>query len=197
MAQNLNGKLVTCGEFLADAEEYVAEDITLVFEEQGKLFASITGIVVINPLKRTITIKNEREAKQPAIKLGDIVIGRVEFERKFNVGLKIFKVNQRFIYDADINGNVHISNVSRDYVESLSAAYRMTDLVRGKVIGVGKEYELSTNGPKLGVVHADCLMCGTRLARRGRNYLECPFCGKKENRVLANDYEQIDEKMKM
>ena len=91
-------------------------------------------------------------------------------------------------------GNIHVSKVSKQYIESLKEAFKKTDYVRAKVLKkVGTEYELTTEGSRLGVITADCTVCGTKLLRKGRNFLECPFCGKREKRKLANDFGSVDE----
>lgn len=193
MTQSLNGKFVSVGDFVGEEMEYLSEDPT-TFEENGKLFASIPGIVEINPNKRTIKIKNSLK-KRIEIKIGDYVIGKVSMERKFTVGLRIYKVGNFFVLKSNKFANVHVSNVSKQYIERLSEAFKKTDVVRARVIGkVGKEYELTTQGQKLGVISCDCTVCGTNLNRKGRDFLECPFCGKREKRKIASDYGSIEEK---
>ena len=109
----------------------------------------------------------------------------------------VYKVGDRIQFDSNYYGNVHVSNVSKQYVESLKEGFKLTDIIRAKVIKrVENEYELSTVGPRFGVISADCPICGTRLERKGRDLLNCPFCGKKEKRKLASDYGNIDEKIK-
>jgi len=195
MTQGLNGKFVSIGDFVGEEMEYLSEDPT-TYEKNGKLYASTSGKIEINPNKRTITIKNGK-IKKKEIKIGDIVIGRVTMERKFTVGLRIYKIGDYFMLNPNKFANIHVSNVSKQYIERLGEAFKKTDIVRARVIGkVGKELELTTQSQKLGVISCDCTVCGTKLTRKGRNFLECPFCGKREKRKISSDYEKIEEKFK-
>ena len=194
MTQSLNGKFVSVGDFVGEEMEYLSEDPT-TFEQNGKLYASTPGIVEINPNKRTIRIKNST-SKRKEIKIGDYVIGRVTMERKFTVGLRIYKVGDSFVLKSHKFANIHVSNVSKQYIERLGEAFKKTDIVRAKVIGqVGKEFELTTQGQKLGVISCDCTVCGSTLNRKGRDFLECPFCGKREKRKIASDFNSVQEKI--
>ncbi len=190
MTEVKHGTFVMIGDFISGAEEYAYEDTIRIHEKNGKLFASIAGIVVIDPLKRTINIENpDPNIGQHEIKAGDIVLGQAEFIRKFTVGIKIYKVNDRIIYSDSIYGNIHISNMSNRYIEKVEEAFKKTDIIRAKVIEkFGNEYELSTDGPNLGVLTCSCTICGTKMEKRGQKNIECPFCGNKGIRKLANDF---------
>ena len=133
MTQSLNGKFVSVGDFVAEEMEYLSEDPT-TYEQNGKLYASTSGKIEINPNKRTITIKNGLK-KRIEIKIGDYVIGKVSMERKFTVGLRIYKVGNFFVLKSHKFANVHVSNVSKQYIERLSEAFKKTDVVRARVIG--------------------------------------------------------------
>ena len=190
MTEVKHGTFVMIGDFIGGAEEYAYEDATRIHEKDGKLYASIPGIVAIDPLKRTINIENpDPNIGLREIKPGDIVIGQAEFLRKFTVGMKIYKVNDRIILDNDVYGNVHISKISNHYIEKVEEAFKKTDIIRAQVIEkLGTEYELTTDGPNLGVVASACNICGTNMKKKGHKNVECPFCGNKGFRKLADDY---------
>lgn len=196
MSNDLNGKFVTVGQYLGEEMEYVAEDSSKVYEQKGKLYSATNGTVKIDPLKRTVNIIPTQPKKRPEILPNDIVIGRVEFVRKFTVGLQLIKVGPKLLLDTLIYGNIHVSNASKKYVEKLEDAYKKTDLVRARILKkVGMEYEMSTEGNNLGAISADCTICGTTMVRMGRNMVQCPFCGNKEQREMAQDYGDISEKL--
>jgi exosome complex component CSL4 len=190
MTEIKHGTFVMIGDCIGGAEEYAYEDDTRIHEQDGKLFASIPGIVAIDPLKRTINIENpDPNIGQLEIKPGDIVVGQAEFMRKYTVGLKLYKVNDRLIYADSIYANIHISKISNYYIEKVQEAFKKSDIIRARVIQqLGTEYELTTDGPDLGVLHADCTICGTKMEKKGHKNVVCPFCGNKGMRKLADDY---------
>jgi len=190
MIEVKHGKFVMIGDFIGGAEEYAYEDTSRIHEKDGNLFASIAGIVTIDPLKRTINVENpDPNINQHEVKVGDIILGQAEFLRKYTIGLKMYIVNDRFILDNTLYGNVHISKVSNYYIEKVEEAFKKTDIIRAQVVQkFGTEYELTTDGPNLGVVSCACTVCGTKMKKKGQKNVECPFCGNKGLRKLSNDY---------
>jgi len=51
-------------------------------------------------------------------------------------------------------------------------------------------------GKDLGVIHADCSICGSTLEKIGQNRLKCARCGNTENRKLASDYGSVSENLR-
>jgi len=94
-------------------------------------------------------------------------------------------------------GNIHVSHISHKFIEKISDAFQITDIVRAKVIRQEQnEYRLSTVGKNFGVIHADCSICGTTLEKIGVDRLRCPRCGNVENRKLASDYGNVTESLR-
>lgn len=190
MTEAKHGTFIMIGDCIAGAEEYAYEDPLRIHEKKGKLHASIAGIVVINPLKRTINIENpDPNLTQHEINPGDIVVGQAEFMRKFTVGLRLYQVGDHTILNDSVYGNIHISNITNRYIDNVEEAFKKTDIIRAQVIKrLGTEYELSTDGPNLGVISSACTVCGTNMEKRGVKNVECPFCGNKGLRKLSDDY---------
>jgi exosome complex component CSL4 len=190
MTEVNHGKFVMIGDFIAGAEEYAYEDTARIHEINGKLYASIPGIVTIDPLKRTINLENpDPNLTRHDINPGDLVIGQADFMRKYTVGMQLYKVRDKYVLNDSIYGNIHISNVSSRYIEKIEEAFKKTDIIRAQVIKkVGTEYELTTDGPDLGVISCECMVCGTKMEKKGSKNVECPFCGNKGMRKLSNDY---------
>lgn len=196
----IDGKIVIVGDFIASEMEYVSEDDYSVFEQDGNLYASINGIVKTNKSKRTIKITSppERKVEYRDFKRGDIVIGIIKFQRKFTVGLVLIKGGDRVILDGRVYGNIHVSKVTKGFIDKIDNGFKKNDLVRAKVLyKEGKEYELATDNFSWGVISADCPHCGTELVRSGRDYVYCPFCGYKGKRKLANDFGNYVERVNM
>ena len=190
MTEVKHGKFVMIGDFIGGAEEYAYEDTSRIHEKNGNLYASIAGIVTIDPLKRTINIENpDPNLTDREIKVGDIVVGQAEFMRRYTIGLKIYQANNRNIFNNSVYANIHISKISNSYIEKVEEAFKKTDIIRAKVIQkFGTEYELTTDGPNLGVVTCSCTICGTKMQKSGQKNVECPFCGNKGLRKLASDF---------
>lgn len=195
MTESAKNKFVVVGDFLGNIEEYLPVEDNTVYEDEGKLYAAVNGYIDINPLKRTIKVKRAQRRGRPKISEGDDVIAQVWMNRKFTVGVEICKVKDTILADSRFRANIHVSNVSRKYIERLDDAYRRTDWIRAKVIESGIEYELTTEGHQYGVIFAQCTVCGTTLERRGKDFLQCTFCGKREQRKIASDYGNVREKM--
>jgi exosome complex component CSL4 len=184
------GIFVINGTELCEAEQYMGENES-VFEENGKLIAAQSGHLRINDKNRTIRIENKNTSI--TINKGDKVICEVLTSRKFSIGCQIHKVGDQLVKNP-IFGNIHISQISNSYVESVDVFFKKTDIVRCTVSGLeNNEYALSTKyGNNMGVIHADCSVCGTAMKRQSFDTIVCPFCGNTERRKLANDYGDFD-----
>lgn len=193
MSNNVRGKFVTVGELLGNIEEYVPQDEKSIYEEDGKLYAAVNGTLHIDPLKRTMNIIPATQPKRPIPKVGDYVIAQIDYMRKFTIGVTVFKINRKVLLDTNLSGNVHVSNVSNEYTDKISDVYERGDWIRAKIVKTGTELELTTDGPRLGVIRCHCTICGNEMEKKGKNNLQCPFCGKKEQRKLASDYGIIQE----
>ncbi|MHA1106152.1 MAG: exosome complex RNA-binding protein Csl4, partial [Promethearchaeota archaeon] len=147
--------------------------------------------------KREIEIKSFQDEDRKVIEIGDIIIGTISFLRQYSVGLNFQAINQKLHFNSSYFGNIHVSQISNKYVEKIADAYQATDIVRAKVIEQEQnEYKLSTSGNNLGVIHADCTICGTPLEKIGFNKLRCTRCGNVEFRKIASDYRNVSEKLR-
>ena len=185
------GDFVIQGAQLCGVEQYLGDNKS-TFEQEDYVYASKAGIVKIDEEKRTILVDDQRPSLR--IEKGDYVICEVTFVRKFSIGCRIAKCNENIIHNR-IYGNVHISQISNSYIESIDDAYKKTDIIRAKVSGrQNGELELTTKfGSELGVIYAQCTICGTIMVRQGINMVVCPFCGSTERKKLADDFAEFNE----
>jgi exosome complex RNA-binding protein Csl4 len=194
MSNNVRGKFVTVGELLGNIEEYVPQDEKSIYEEDGKLYAAVNGTLHIDPLKRTMNIIPATQPKRPIPKVGDYVIAQIDYMRKFTIGVTVFKINRKVLLDTNLSGNVHVSNVSNEYTDKISDVYERGDWIRAKIVKTGTELELT----KL-MDHAwesldvTVLFAAMKWKKKGKNNLQCPFCGKKEQRKLRQIMELFNE----
>ena len=192
-----NKDIVITGQFLGVVEEFLPDELS-TFVKAGKIHATKTGTVSIDD-KRKIEVITHNENDRKTVKIGDIVIGTVLFLRKFSIGMSFYTINQKIHFNSSYLGNIHISQISNKYIEKIIEAFQITDIVRAKVIEQnGTEYKLSTSGRNLGVIHADCSICGTPLEKSKDRFdkLKCPLCGNIEYRKIASDYGNVSNNLR-
>ncbi|MFX0031924.1 MAG: exosome complex RNA-binding protein Csl4 [Candidatus Hodarchaeota archaeon] len=197
MKKAINNKdIVITGQYLGVVEEFLPDKQSSYIKD-GKIYATKTGIILIDKNKKEIEIKSHQEEDRKTVKIGDIVIGTVLFLRQYSIGLNFHTINNKLHFNSSYFGNIHVSQISHKYVDKISDAFQITDIVRAKVIEqTTNEFKLSTVGNNLGVIHADCVICGTPLEKIGHNKLRCTRCGNVETRKLANDYRNVNESLR-
>ena len=189
-------EIVIAGQYLGVVEEYLP-DKSSTYTKDGNIYATKSGIVSIDKNKKEIEIRSHQDKDRKVVKAGDVVIGTILFLRQYSVGLNFQAINQKLHFNSSYFGNIHVSQISNKYVEKIADAFQITDIVRAKVFEQEQnEYKLSTSGNNLGVIHADCSICGTPLESIGFNKLRCTRCGNLEFRKLASDYRNVSEKLR-
>jgi exosome complex component CSL4 len=190
-----NKDIIIAGQYIGVVEEFLPDEQS-TFIKEGKIFATKSGLISIDD-KRKVEIQTRQEKDRKTVKIGDVVIGTVIFLRKYSVGINFYTINRKIHFNSSYLGNIHVSQVSNKYVEKINEALQLTDIVRAKVIEKDvNEYTLSTVGNNLGVIHADCSICGTALDKVGFNKLKCSICGNIETRKLANDYRNVNNNLR-
>ena len=183
------------GQYLGVVEQFLPDKRT-TFVKDGEIYATKTGMLQIDKDKRELEIKTHQEKERKTVRMGDIVIGTLVFLRKYSVGITFYIINRKLHFNSSYFGNIHVSNISNRYIKKIEEAFQKTDILRAKVSKQEfNEYELTTVGKNLGVIHADCSRCGTTLERIGFNKLRCPFCGNLETRKLAEDYGDVSSNL--
>jgi len=191
-----NNEIALTGQYLGVVEEYLP-DKQSTYVREGQIYATKTGIVNINKDRRAIEIKSHQEEDRKIVKINDIIIGTILFLRLYSVGISFATINNKIHFNSSYFGNIHVSHISHKFIEKISDAFQITDIVRAKVIRQEQnEYSLSTVGKNFGVIHADCSICGTTLEKIGVDKLRCPRCGNVENRKLASDYGNVTENLR-
>jgi exosome complex component CSL4 len=185
--------VVITGEYLGVVEEFLPDKLS-TFTKDGKIYASKTGLLDVDPKERKIEISTHQESDRKVVKIGDIVIGVILFLRKYSVGFNFYTINKKIHFNSSYFGNIHVSQISDRYVEKISDAFQITDILRARVVEQeSNEYKLTTTGKHLGVIYADCVICGEELKKIGYNKLKCERCGNIETRKLADDYGEVSD----
>lgn len=187
MAEIKTGDFVIPGDFLATAEEFVPGDGA--YEKDGNIYSSCTGVVLVDVRTKHISVFS-RTLGPPALKRGDVVIGRVEEVRDQGASVYIGVLRGREDRELPLPnmGTIHVSQVHTRYVEEMHRQFKPGDIVRAGVLNARREpVQLSTAGDGLGVIVAACSRCHTPLEREDSK-LRCPECGNVEFRKLSSDY---------
>lgn len=166
-----------------------------VFEKDGALFASISGIVACSPsnvisIQRSSTSKKAFSQVLPSI--GQTVLGRIVKLTTKYAGVDIMAVEGHLSLMESIKGTIRtqdIVDIEEKDVPLIHMAFRPGDIVRARVIGVGDPsagFLLSTGmTADLGVVFGKSATAGAPLIPYAWNEMICSKTGIKEKRKCA------------
>lgn len=178
-------ELVYPGTRIAVKEEFLGGSGT--YANERFIFSAVTGNVIIDIEKHEISVLPK--AKTAVIpKRGDIFVGGVVNVSRQMVTIAIHYINNKEVYPT-YTLVTHVSQVSKEYLDSADEVIFHGDIVRGKIIDA-KTIPLqgSLVGSQLGVILSNCSSCGARLKKIGRNKLKCTECSKIERRKTTIDY---------
>jgi len=185
---SLRGKLlqrfVTPGEQLGVIEEFLPGSGTYV--DDGEIYASEAGALQLDARRREILI--QPKTRRPRVpKVGDIVVGQVVNASDKTLSMRVDQIDGEET-NSGLTGIMHVSDIIRGYVKSVNDAYRVGDIVRARVISTkNREYHLTTEEDRLGVLKAACVYCGHPLTLQRRR-LRCSNCGEVGQRKIASDF---------
>lgn len=175
---------MTPGERLGVIEEFIPDAGTYV--KDGVIYAKVVGHALIDLTHKKVSVfPLGRGTKVP--KVGSVVMGQVSNVQTQNAGVRITQVEKKQI-SGFFNGVLHVSDVQMRFVDSMFDVCKPGDIIRAKVISEkNRTYHLGTQDKELGVLYAFCSNCGNGLEQK-RQGMECPRCGRIENRKIAIDY---------
>ncbi len=179
------GELVFPGTCLAVTEEFIGGYGT--YTEGNNIYAAVAGKVSINIEKHEISVMSKPTAAVIP-KKGDIVIGGVVNASRQMITVSIHYVKNKEAYPT-YTMVIHVSQLSREYLDTVDEAVCLADIVRAKVID-DKTIPLQGTliDSQLGVILASCSRCGSQLEKIGRNKLKCKECAYFEKRKTTIDY---------
>ncbi len=179
--------LVAPGDKLGASEEWLPGKGT--YEEEGYVYSSVFGKVEYdedNLEAKVIPVNPVSEVKK-----GDTIYGKIRNNRGSiaSMSVNLIEGEPRGI-STDLEGSLHISKISEDYVESVDSAFKKGDVVRAEIIQVEPSIQLNSQSKDLGVVKAFCVNCRKDLQlKRGKLY--CENCDHYENRKISSAYGKI------
>jgi exosome complex component CSL4 len=186
-SERKSGLFVVPGDRLGVIEEFTPGLGTYV--EDGIIHSEVTGRTLLDMLNRQVSVYPLVQ-KVNFPKVGSIVTGLVLDVRSKQAVLRIFQIGEKMV-SGFFTGLLHISGVSRGFVDSMFDVCKQGDIMRAKVISTkNRTFFLSTAENDLGVVYALCSICGNVL-QPGNRGMQCPECGKIEGRKIPPDYGKI------
>ena len=180
-------QIVMPGDKLGIIEQYLPGEGT--YDDDGEIKSSVLGNVKINQKMKVISV--ESDAKPALLEVGDIVYGQITDikPQRANITIECIKDNGRPLA-LPYMGAIHISQAKKDYLEKLSDAFRIGDIVQAKVVKVtGDNVDLSTVNDDCGVLKAICTRCRDYMHTTSKeNEVQCNTCNKKERRKVSQNY---------
>jgi|GEM_PF-710786 exosome complex RNA-binding protein Csl4 len=165
------------GDYLAVIEEF--EPLGDYFIKDGEIIASKVSEIKKDKSKKQIFING---LVRKYVKIGDIVIGKVDYMQKPFAHVIIFMFNDKklpgdlkamFYYDPDLNlVPFNEGAIIRAKIVSITAGHLMIDI----------------QDNEMGVLESWCPYCGGPLIKKGRNMVRCLKCGKNSFMKLAPDF---------
>lgn len=180
-------KIVMPGDKLGIIEQYLPGEGT--YDDDGDIKSSVLGNVKINQKMKVISVVSD--AKPALLKVGDIVYGQITDikPQRANVQIECIKDNGRPLALPYI-GAIHISQAKKDYLEKLSDAFRIGDIIQAKVVKVtGDNVDLGSTDDDCGVLKAMCTRCRDYMhTTQKADEVQCNSCNKKEKRKVSKNY---------
>lgn len=183
-------KLVLPGDEVGTTEEYIGGDGT--YENNGKLFSSVTGVLVIDNIDKIVSVKPVTSSPL-VLNVNDSIYGKVIDIRGSMAFVDIAVVgnNQRSIPTGGSNASLHVSKVTNEYLKDISRMLSIGDIIRAKVIQTQPSVQLDTRENKFGVVVSKCRKCNVNLEKYGKE-CSCTVCDTKYKKKTAHDYGKIE-----
>ncbi len=181
-----SGDFVLPGNEVGFSEEFIPGEGT--YEEEGKIFANITGLVNLDLKERKITVK-PKTSVPPVLKEGVKVIGVVADLKPQVAVVDIIKIkgNERGL-SGRISGGIHISRLRNSYVSEISKELGFGDIVLAKVVNTGRTpVHLSVVDKDLGVIKSYCEKCSAPLVLTG-DKITCNECNRPAYKKLSTEY---------
>jgi exosome complex component CSL4 len=177
-------KMVYPGEEVGEAEEFLAGPGTYV--EDHKILAATVGELGFDEKEFKVFVKPIKPMNK--VQLGDIVIATVDDLKSSMVTLEIQRIEHKDrIVMGETHGAIHVAKCSQDYVRELEDVYRITDVVRAKVIQAEPSIQLDTRDDDLGVIKGRCEVCRQSMVlKNGR--LWCEQDERYESRKISSRF---------
>ncbi|KZX15690.1 exosome complex RNA-binding protein Csl4 [Methanobrevibacter cuticularis] len=184
-----SGDFVMPGDVLGVSEQFLPDEWT--YDDEGYIKSAIIGNVSINNSNKKISVVPSR-GNPNVLHLGDIVYGQITDVRgqRALIDVQGMKDNDRQLA-LPYMAAIHISQVKKGYLEKLTDAFRIGDVIEAKVSRImGDNLDLNTSDKESGVVKAMCTRCRAfMIPTEKRDELYCEVCDRKERRKVSSEYD--------
>jgi exosome complex component CSL4 len=179
--------IVLPGDLLGTAEEFVPGRGT--YEDHGRIYAALMGRRVVDPRDKAVRVDAIHAV--PHVEDEELVFARVDEVKSAMAICTILSLasGRRGVPGAP-EGTIHISKAKDGYTESLGDEFQPGDIVLARVLQSQPTIKLTTGPATLGVVAARCQVCHGLLDLNGKE-ANCPRCGNREHRKLAQGFEGL------
>lgn len=180
------GDFVLPGDVLAYAVEHAPGEGA--HEDGEHVCASWTGILDRSDEDRTVSVR-PIVSTPVEVREGDevlIYIQRTRSSMAIGEVMAIFGKEDRAV-SGEAEATIHISKISDDYVEEISDAYKVGDIIKARIISHDPSIQATTVGDEYGVIRAYCGRCRAPTEVKGQG-MQCPRCEYNERRKLSKDY---------
>ncbi len=171
------------GDELAVIEEFTPGENT--YEVDGQVRSSALGKVFYDMINRRSNVLTLKKPLLSTLKKARYVYGVVVGVREDSAMVSISSVEEKFI-SPSLSGFLHVSQISNKFIEKITDYVKAGDIIRAKPMTYYIPLSLTIKGKDLGVVYAQCSICGTVLVKQDDEHLRCPNCGNIERRKLGN-----------
>ena len=183
-----SGDFVMPGDFLSVSEEFLPGQGA--YEDDGSVKSGVPGNVLIDSDEKEISVISKSGGPN-LLKVGDIVYGEVKDVRGQRALIAVYakKGTDRQLA-LPYMAAIHISQVTPGYIDKLTDAFRIGDLIEAKVVKImGDNLDLNTEDVSSGVVKAMCTRCRAFMEPRTESEVYCPVCNRKEKRKVSKNYD--------
>lgn len=185
-----SGDLVMPGDFLAVSEQFLPGQGA--YDDEGFIKSTTSGNVYINIKSKEIEVIS-KSGGPVLLKKGDIIFGQIKDLRgqRALVDIQTKKGCSRG-FALPYKAAIHISQVTKGYLDRLNEAFRIGDIIEAEIIKVmGDNVDLTTIEDNCGVIKAMCTRCRNYMNPSNGNELYCDRCNHKEKRKISSNYVEL------
>ncbi len=176
------GEITFPGDLLGVIEEFSAGEGS--YEEDGNVRSSTIGKVFYDMINRRSNVLSPKKSIMMNLKKAKYVYGIVNLIKEDVANVDIVSVEEKFI--SPISGLLHISQISNKRINSILDAIRLGDVIKAKPLTFTPPISLTIKPKDLGVILAQCSICGHMMIKLDEEHLKCVYCGNVEQRKVGN-----------
>lgn len=171
------------GDFITVIEEFFPGEG--IFEEKGRLYASIVGILKSDLKERRLDIHPLKKPRS-FLRKGDVVIAKV-----IDIGRNLVELlilyNETQAIEVNLRGYMLLK---RREDEEVGEFIKITDFIRARVLSHEGYVILSIKGKDFGVIYAECPNCGNAMVynEEEKRTLKCNECGHRVKTKVSAHY---------